>query len=151
METICKCQGLSGSCTVKTCYQRIPSMSTIGARLKTQYKYATHVLDTRHDETWVLYDPHGIQPRQNELIYSESTDMDDFCLPNEAVGSVGTAGRLCSVTSLESDACNNLCCGRAYLDSQKDVNYDCRCRFVYNQMAMLCERCRKTVVETHCT
>ena len=151
METICKCQGLSGSCTVKTCYQRIPTMTTIGANLVTKYKYATRVLDTRRDDTWVLYDLHGIQPRQSELIYMESTNPDQFCLPNEAVGSIGTQGRMCSVTSLESDACNNLCCDRSYLDSQKDVNYDCKCKFVYDKLAMRCERCRKTVVETRCT
>ena len=151
MKTVCKCQGLSGSCTVKTCYQRIPVMATIGGNLVTKYKYATRVLDTRRDDTWVLYDPHGVQPRQNELIYIDSTNPDLFCEPNEAVGSQGTRGRICSVTSLESDACNNLCCDRPYDKADRKVNYDCKCTFVYDHLEMKCSTCNATITETRCT
>ena len=151
METVCKCQGLSGSCTVKTCYQRIPVMAAIGRSLLTSYKYAERVLDTRHDGTWVLYDLQGVQPRDEDLIYMDSTNPDQFCEPNDAVGSVGTSGRLCSTTSTDSDACANLCCERGHNSVRKRVNYDCNCRFVYDHLEMRCSRCNTTVTETRCT
>ena len=116
-----------------------------------KYKYATRVLDTRRDDTWVLYDLHGVQPRQNELIYMESTDADWFCLPNEAVGSVGTSGRLCEVDGSNSDRCANLCCDRPFTRTDKRVNFDCNCTFVYEHLEVKCARCSDTRNETRCT
>lgn len=45
LSTHCKCHGVSGSCTVKTCYRALPVdlRPTIGAALKSRYAVAVHV------------------------------------------------------------------------------------------------------------
>ena len=117
----------------------------------TKYNYATRVLEWIEENTWILYDPLGIKPKEDDLIYMSVTNPDSFCSENEAIGSVGTTGRVCSVTSHETDDCTDLCCGRTYYDQVKEVHYDCRCKFIYQSLEMKCERCKKTVHEAICT
>ncbi|VDN97367.1 unnamed protein product [Rodentolepis nana] len=44
MQRYCRCHGTSGSCTLKTCYRRTPSMRTIGNELKAMYNKAALVM-----------------------------------------------------------------------------------------------------------
>ncbi|VDD75086.1 unnamed protein product [Mesocestoides corti] len=44
MQRYCRCHGTSGSCTLKTCYRRTPSMRLIGNELKAKYEKAAQVM-----------------------------------------------------------------------------------------------------------
>lgn len=44
MRQECKCHGMSGSCTVKTCWMRLPSFRVIGDNLKDRFDGASRVM-----------------------------------------------------------------------------------------------------------
>lgn len=43
MREECKCHGMSGSCSVKTCWMRLPNFRVIGDSLKDRFDQATKV------------------------------------------------------------------------------------------------------------
>ncbi|XP_060518209.1 protein Wnt-1 [Cylas formicarius] len=43
MRQECKCHGMSGSCTVKTCWMRVPNFRVIGDILKDRFDGASHI------------------------------------------------------------------------------------------------------------
>lgn len=43
MREECKCHGMSGSCSVKTCWMRLPNFRVIGDSLKDRFDAATRV------------------------------------------------------------------------------------------------------------
>jgi wingless-type MMTV integration site family protein 1 len=43
MRQECKCHGMSGSCTVKTCWMRLPNFRTVGDNLKDRFDGASRV------------------------------------------------------------------------------------------------------------
>lgn len=43
MRQECKCHGMSGSCTVKTCWMRLPPFRVIGDLLKDRFDGASHI------------------------------------------------------------------------------------------------------------
>uniref|UniRef100_F7FUP9 Protein Wnt n=1 Tax=Monodelphis domestica TaxID=13616 RepID=F7FUP9_MONDO len=93
LEMKCKCHGVSGSCSIKTCWKGLQELRDVAQDLKTKYLSATKV----------MYRPMGnrkhlvpkdldIRPVQDtELIYLQSSP--DFCMKNEKVGSHGTQDR----------------------------------------------------------
>lgn len=44
MRQECKCHGMSGSCTVKTCWMRLPNFRLVGDNLKDRFDGASHVM-----------------------------------------------------------------------------------------------------------
>lgn len=44
MRQECKCHGMSGSCTVKTCWMRLPTFRVVGDNLKDRFDGATRVM-----------------------------------------------------------------------------------------------------------
>lgn len=44
MRQECKCHGMSGSCTVKTCWMRLPLFRTVGDNLKDRFDGASRVM-----------------------------------------------------------------------------------------------------------
>ncbi|CAG5056509.1 unnamed protein product [Parnassius apollo] len=49
MRQECKCHGMSGSCTVKTCWMRLPSFRSVGDALKDRFDGASRVLMSNTD------------------------------------------------------------------------------------------------------
>ncbi|KAG2464448.1 W11B2 protein, partial [Polypterus senegalus] len=93
METKCKCHGVSGSCSVKTCWKGLQDMHDIAAELKSKYLAATKVIH-RHVGTRKQLVPKemDVRPvRETELVYLVSSP--DYCARNEKQGSYGTQDR----------------------------------------------------------
>lgn len=44
MRQECKCHGMSGSCTVKTCWMRLPPFRVIGDNIKDRFDGASRVM-----------------------------------------------------------------------------------------------------------
>lgn len=152
MKTVCKCQGISGSCTVKTCYRRTPTLKLVGSELMKKYTYATRVVGWVKEGAgidWTLYNPKDIKPQASDLVYSDETNQDDFCNRNERIGSLGTVGRICNVTSTNTDNCVDLCCHRGYFTRSRPISFACNCRFEWC-CEVKCDNCKKTLQEAIC-
>uniref|UniRef100_A0ACB8FG59 Protein Wnt-11 n=1 Tax=Sphaerodactylus townsendi TaxID=933632 RepID=A0ACB8FG59_9SAUR len=93
LEMKCKCHGVSGSCSIKTCWRGLQELRDIAQDLKNKYLSATKVVH-RPMGTRKHLVPKDIDIRpvkETELVYLQSSP--DFCMKNEKVGSHGTQDR----------------------------------------------------------
>ncbi|XP_052894531.1 protein Wnt-1 [Anopheles moucheti] len=127
MRMECKCHGLSGSCTTKTCWMKLPPFSEVGARLKEHFDGATKVIASNDGHSFMPDDATIKKPTKGDLVYTE--DSDDFCEPNAKTGSLGTHGRECNITSSGVDGCSLMCCKRGQSHSRVEVKRNCHCSF----------------------
>ncbi|XP_064474837.1 protein Wnt-1-like isoform X2 [Ornithodoros turicata] len=139
----CKCHGMSGSCTVKTCWMRLPSFRDVGNRLKDRFDGASRVLVSnqgnyrrsggaarrRRRLRFQLkpYYPDHKAPTRKDLVYFENSP--DYCVANPRLGVEGTRGRPCNDTSLGVDGCELMCCGRGYRTEVREDLERCACTF----------------------
>ncbi|NP_001310746.1 protein Wnt-7b-like precursor [Parasteatoda tepidariorum] len=140
VQTECKCHGVSGSCTMKTCWLTLPPFSKTGDYLMRRYQIAKRVFahfggpakkTTRKTRPLFLRTkkskrPHR-KPRPRDLVYLEKSP--NYCEADPMKGSTGTSGRLCNRTSRGTDGCDLLCCGRGYNTHQFTRTAQCRCKF----------------------
>ncbi|TKS73709.1 Protein Wnt-7b [Collichthys lucidus] len=129
MKLECKCHGVSGSCTTKTCWTTLPKFREIGYVLKDKYNEAVHVEVVRASR---LRQPTHLKvkqtqgyrkPMETDLVYIERSP--NYCEEDAATGSVGTQGRLCNRTSPHTDGCDLMCCGRGYNTHQYTKVWQC--------------------------
>ena len=153
----CKCHGVSEACTVRTCWKRLPEFKQVGDLLKQKFDSASKV-EFELNNNRNGYDKKGAiafrptnkllkAPTEDDLVYYE--DSPKFCERNADAGSLGTKGRECNNTSLGTDGCDLLCCGRGYTTSEKDVVELCNCRFFWC-CKVKCENCRKKRIVHRC-
>lgn len=134
MRRECKCHGMSGSCSVKTCWIRLPSFRDIGNNLKDRFDGASRVLvnnqgNYKRKYRFHLkpYNPNHKTPSVKDLVYIESSP--DFCVPNLKLGVIGTKNRQCNDTSIGVDGCDLMCCGRGYKTDIREEFERCSCTF----------------------
>lgn len=141
MTTECKCHGLSGSCTLRTCWRKMPPFREVGNRLKDRFDGAAKV--TVHNDGRKFM-PEGINikpPVRSDLVYTE--DSPDFCRLNRKTGSLGTQGRQCAFGSQGVDGCELLCCSRGFTSRDKNETVNCKCRFKWC-CEVTCDTCHVT-------
>ncbi|XP_013788136.1 protein wingless-like, partial [Limulus polyphemus] len=138
MRHECKCHGMSGSCTVKTCWMRLPSFRDVGNNLKDRFDGASRVMVSNHGNFEHLrrrkyrfqlkpYNPNHKPPTRKDLVYFEKSP--DFCTPNPKLGVPGTVGRQCNDSSIGVDGCDLMCCGRGYKTEVREESERCSCTF----------------------
>lgn len=133
MKLECKCHGVSGSCTTKTCWTTLPKFREIGYLLKERYTTAVEVEAVRatrfrQPSFLRLKQSRGyIKPTDTDLVYLERSP--NYCEEDAATGSAGTRGRLCNHTSPHTDGCNLMCCGRGHNTHQYTRVWQCNCKF----------------------
>lgn len=133
MKLECKCHGVSGSCTTKTCWTTLPKFREIGYVLKEKYGEAVHVEAVRasrlRQPTFLkIKKPRTYRkPMDTDLVYIERSP--NYCEEDSSTGSVGTQGRLCNRTSHHGDGCDLMCCGRGYNTHQYTKVWQCNCKF----------------------
>nr|XP_020641465.1 protein Wnt-7b isoform X2 [Pogona vitticeps] len=133
MKLECKCHGVSGSCTTKTCWTTLPKFREIGYILKEKYNAAVQVEVVRASR---LRQPTFLKikqirsyqkPMETDLVYIDKSP--NYCEEDASTGSVGTQGRLCNRTSPSADGCDMMCCGRGYNTHQYTKVWQCNCKF----------------------
>lgn len=171
MRQECKCHGMSGSCTVKTCWMRLPSFRSVGDALKDRFDGASRVmvsntdLETpaqvqrndaaphrvpRRDRYRFQLRPHNPDhksPGSKDLVYLEPSP--GFCEKNPRLGIPGTHGRTCNDTSIGVDGCDLMCCGRGYRTETMFVVERCNCTFHWC-CEVKCKLCRTEKVVHTC-
>ncbi|XP_076031018.1 protein Wnt-1-like [Oratosquilla oratoria] len=166
MRQECKCHGMSGSCTVKTCWMRLPYFRHVGDALKDRFDGASRVLvnnsahlraklkNSRRRRRWrklgkVLrpFNPDLKPPSRRDLVYLANSP--DFCNRDPKLGLKGTIGRSCNHTSIGVDGCDLMCCSRGYRTEVREVLERCSCTFQWC-CKVRCKTCRTKKVVHSC-
>ncbi|KAG7283091.1 hypothetical protein CRUP_033037 [Coryphaenoides rupestris] len=164
MKRICRCHGMSESCSVKTCWTQLSDFRDIGDYLKTKHEQAQKLeLDKKlvrssannADNRGAIADAFGdIAP--TELIYLE--DSPDYCRRNVTLGLHGTEGRECLMQQARGDlsawerrSCRRLChdCGLRVEERRVEVASSCNCTFRWC-CKVDCEDCSQVIVKHVC-
>uniref|UniRef100_A0A674MPB2 Protein Wnt n=1 Tax=Takifugu rubripes TaxID=31033 RepID=A0A674MPB2_TAKRU len=137
VETTCKCHGVSGSCTVQTCWRQLLPFHEIGKQLKQRYETSIKVGSSTNEATGEgeistgrstqqqqqLQPLPGLNdqiPRTMDLLHIE--DSPSFCRPSKY--SSGTAARKC----YKDKNCDAICCGRGHNTQSREVTRPCQCQ-----------------------
>ncbi|RXG54675.1 Protein Wnt-4 [Armadillidium vulgare] len=149
MEIMCKCHGVSGSCSMRVCWRRMRDFRKVGDALRSRFEGASYVkLVTRRKKKKLRPKRKGVKkPTRRDLVYLESSP--DYCNRDESLGVLGTEGRLCNKTSWGMDGCRLLCCGRGYHTMLRTVQKKCNCRFIWC-CKVECDLCEVQQEEHYC-
>uniref|UniRef100_UPI00358E41BF protein Wnt-2b-like n=1 Tax=Myxine glutinosa TaxID=7769 RepID=UPI00358E41BF len=138
----CKCHGVSGSCSLRTCWYALAELRRSGDFLRRRYDGAVRVALNQDGSGFIVADRHFKQPSKSDLVYSEPSP--DYCVQDQDVGSLGTDGRVCNKSSRGTDSCEVMCCGRGYDTRRVTRTKQCECKFRWC-CAVRCRECRDTV------
>ncbi|XP_023666199.1 protein Wnt-5b isoform X2 [Paramormyrops kingsleyae] len=142
----CKCHGVSGSCSLKTCWLQLADFRRVGEFLKEKYDSAAAMRIGRKSKL-ELVNSRFNAPTPEDLVYIDPSP--DYCLRNETTGSLGTQGRHCNKTSEGMGGCELMCCGRGY-DQFKIYQHErCHCKFHWC-CYVKCKRCTTLVDQYVC-
>ncbi|XP_063933567.1 protein Wnt-11b-1-like [Zophobas morio] len=142
LRTQCKCHGVSGSCNIKTCWKGLPPLIDIGQRLLRQYTNAKEVSRSYIEGNF------GKKTGGEQLLFLSKSP--DYCTKDMKLGSFGTAGRKCNVTTEGPDSCRQLCCGRGYRTLVEEKIERCQCKY-YNCCYVKCNICRTMTQVYECS
>ncbi|XP_064473250.1 protein Wnt-7b-like isoform X2 [Ornithodoros turicata] len=187
--TECKCHGVSGSCTMKTCWKTLPAFSQVGNYVMQRYHKAKRVAPyygphrpppgptprplylrlrttrlhplpkaiggrststSRRNPNALMPSGNPSQPKRpkvRDLVYLHGSP--NYCEPDQAKGSPGTAGRSCNRTSTGTDGCDIMCCGRGYNTHQYTRTWQCNCKFHWCCFVN-CDTCSERTEEYTC-
>ncbi|XP_052737383.1 protein Wnt-11b-like [Bicyclus anynana] len=140
MRTKCTCHGVSGSCSVRTCWRALTPLARAAEALAHEAARAAPLAPRtpprRHRRT------------KTRLRYV--TPSPDYCEPDPAAGSLGTHGRKCNATlGGAAGGCGRLCCGRGRRAVRSARLERCRCRYHWC-CRVDCQLCRVTSEDHYC-
>ncbi|XP_046558337.1 protein Wnt-6-like [Haliotis rubra] len=138
MRKECKCHGLSGSCTLKTCWRKMPVFKTAGDVLKKKFDGGAKVIITNDGKGLIPEGDTIKPPAKDDLVYSEESP--NFCKRSKRLGSLGTRHRECNPDSQDVSGCDLMCCGRGYTKTEVTVKKNCKCQFIWC-CEVECETC----------
>lgn len=122
MVEVCHCHGLSGSCSVQTCWKQFAPFSDTIDTLRDYYHAAKRLPE---DNTVRRF---RLPPKlHGHLLYMD---------PSPKLCSTGVGGRKCS----SPENCATLCCGGGYNTVTKNTVRPCNCRWV-NCCSVRCGKC----------
>ncbi|CAM4716219.1 hypothetical protein PO909_018304 [Leuciscus waleckii] len=142
MKLECKCHGVSGSCTLRTCWLAMSDFRKTGDYLRKKYNGAIEVTMNQDGTGFTVANKDFRKATKNDLVYFETSP--DYCLMDKAAGSLGTAGRVCNKTSRGTDGCEVMCCGRGYDTTRVKRITKCECKFKWC-CAVECKDCEEAV------
>ncbi|OWF36236.1 protein Wnt-5b-like [Mizuhopecten yessoensis] len=138
----CKCHGVSGSCSLTTCWQQLPSFRDVGNRLKDRYDGSCEVRFNRRGTKLKRKIARYNKPTKEDIIYLDESP--DYCNANRTTGSLGTVGRECNRNSVGMDGCDLMCCGRGYNTFKRRLVERCHCKF-YWCCYVKCKSCEREI------
>jgi len=154
VHTACRCNGVSGSCTIRICWTTLPTFRAVGNRLASRYSAARtsrQVIPLRGGDrakkarVLVLKSSKrpNKKPRRSDLVYLDPSP--NYCDYNLLTGVLGTGGRPCNRTNEEGQegGCPQLCCGRGYVTREYHRTWQCNCTFNWC-CTVTCKQCSET-------
>eukprot|EP00118_Oscarella_pearsei_P026542 m.310066 g.310066 ORF g.310066 m.310066 type:complete len:368 (+) comp49400_c0_seq1:698-1801(+) len=141
MTETCKCYGLSGSCSFKSCYLTVPSMEAVGLRLREKYNDPKRVhMHEPGSQMKLKVRGTGKEPAPQDIVFMQESP--NFCKLDKDLLIKGVANRQCNVSSIGPGSCSYLCCGHGY-EEKKEIKKDCSCKFKWC-CYVVCEPCEVT-------
>uniref|UniRef100_A0AAU7EAU2 Protein Wnt n=1 Tax=Terebratalia transversa TaxID=34513 RepID=A0AAU7EAU2_TERTR len=152
MRVDCKCHGVSGSCTMKTCWTKLSNFREVGTFLMERYQKAKQVVSIKGRRRPVFLKlkrsrKPNKKPRRNNLVFLQKSP--NYCEYNPKKGSLGTHGRICNRTSTDTGGCDLMCCGRGYNTHIKPRSWKCNCKFIWC-CQVTCQQCSEMKEEFTC-
>lgn len=161
MRKACKCHGVSGSCSIQTCWMQLADFREVGNYLKMKHDHAKKLeLDKKPVRAGNSADNRGVMAHafrsipQTELVYLE--DSPDYCTKNQSLGLQGTEGREClkgdkNMSQWERKSCRRLCneCGLRVVEKRVEVVSSCNCKFHWC-CTVKCDKCITVVTKYYC-
>ncbi|XP_049318554.1 protein Wnt-4 [Bactrocera dorsalis] len=134
----CKCHGVSGSCSMKTCWKKLSEFNATATLLRQKYNEA--IRKAPNLRTIRRNAPMHRLKRLKQKRRKQSQYTTLYYLE--------TSPTYCSVTKdrqcLHPDNCANLCCGRGYTTHVFKQVEKCRCRFNNGRCCQLiCDYCQR--------
>ncbi|CAH0558574.1 unnamed protein product [Brassicogethes aeneus] len=146
----CRCHGVSGSCSLQTCWVQIAPFYIISAKLKEKYNKAILV----NSEQFAEERNRTIRELKNNLVYLDQSP--NYCHANNKIDWPGTKGRTCSrsytsTTIAEKRSCRHLCrsCGLRVRQNVRKVLSKCKCTFAWC-CEVKCQSCKELVTDYVC-
>ncbi|XP_061582371.1 protein Wnt-8a-like [Cololabis saira] len=158
LRKACKCHGVSGSCSIQTCWMQLADFREVGAYLKMKHEHAKKLGADKKparagNRGAIAHSFRGIP--KTELIYLE--DSPNYCDKNHSLGVPGTLGREClkgdkNASQWERKSCRRLCneCGLRVAEKRTEVVSSCNCKF-YWCCTVKCDKCTQVVTKYYCT
>lgn len=84
MKLECKCHGVSGSCTLRTCWLAMSDFRKTGDFLWKKYSGAIQVTMNQDGTGFTVANKNFRKPTKNDLVYFENSP--DYCLMDKAAG-----------------------------------------------------------------
>lgn len=84
MTLECKCHGVSGSCSVRTCWLAMADFRRTGDHLRKRYNGAVQVAVNQYGTGFTAAHTHFKRPSKNDLVYFE--DSPDYCVRDHESG-----------------------------------------------------------------
>ena len=75
MKLECKCHGLSGSCTMKTCWFKMPTFRDIGNKLKLKFDSSSKVIAGNDGNSFIPYEMNMKPATKYDLVYTDEMDL----------------------------------------------------------------------------
>ncbi|NP_001310769.1 protein Wnt-16-like precursor [Parasteatoda tepidariorum] len=128
MELKCRCHGVSGSCELKTCWNKLPSFEQVGHFLKSKYDNSIQVsLKAKRRLRRRGKVKRKVPVQKEDLVHIHRSP--NYCIEDFKRGILGTSGRRCNRTAKGPQSCNLLCCGRGYNTQVHRRLERCQCKF----------------------
>ena len=146
MKLKCKCHGVSGSCSLKSCSRKMLPFKAVGNFLRKKYLSAIEVTIDQAGKA-LSKTKRNKKPSREALVYLEESP--DYCLHNSITGSMGTFGRECNRTSTGRGSCAVLCCGRGFDVIEVNDDRKCDCHFQWC-CYVKCTTCHYKIDKHYC-
>ena len=144
----CRCHGVSGTCSAKSCWVTLSPFEAVGNYLKKKYKNAKFSKNFyKQSGQKSSGAKRSKRAKDLDLLYMVSSP--NYCLRNPKVGSTGMLGRKCTGNQ---STCDNLCTSCKLVPKRVIVEkqVSCRCTFVWC-CKVDCKQCVEQVSITTCT
>lgn len=169
MKDKCKCHGVSGSCSMKTCWKKLSDFNATATLLRQKYNQAVRKAPNTRTIRRDVPISRAKKPKQRRKKVSQfflfnffwnQNDLKIFTFKFHLSGTnekqsqyttlyyLETSPTYCSVTKdrqcLHPDNCANLCCGRGHVTRVFKQIEKCRCRFNNGRCCQLiCDYCQR--------
>uniref|UniRef100_A0A336LHT8 Protein Wnt n=1 Tax=Culicoides sonorensis TaxID=179676 RepID=A0A336LHT8_CULSO len=158
LEDKCKCHGVSGSCSMRTCWRKLNGFNITVNVLRQKYfeaKRKIRTSKTKKRNTLIPFQSKiGQTPKFKTELISTSPFIDQL-LSYHSLYYLEPSPTFCSTTKgrqcLHPENCNMLCCGRSFTTREVKTKEKCKCRFKNNQCCqVVCDYCEKYEDRYYC-